>query len=152
LNAPPRHRCAPAALTSFAIWQTWSSLSTEQGPAIIWKFPPPIFTSPLGDGMLIIVSLGWNFLFAFLYGSCTRFTSSTISRAFIRSVSTVEVSPRSPRMVVFEPWLKFISRFMLFNQDMRLSSCFFSGFSFNTIIIIDSPCLSAETKCKKNSR
>ena len=43
LNAPPRRSVAPAAFTALAIETICSSLSTLHGPAITWKFPPPIF-------------------------------------------------------------------------------------------------------------
>ena len=54
LNAPPRSIPAPLAFTARAIVSTWSSVSTEQGPAIMTKFPLPTLTSPIST----IVSSG----------------------------------------------------------------------------------------------
>ena len=65
LNAPPRRIVAPASLQAFAVSITCSGVSTEQGPAITAKWPPPINTPPT----LITESSGWNLRFAFLYGS-----------------------------------------------------------------------------------
>ena len=65
LKAPPRRMVAPASLTALAVANTCSGVSTEQGPAMIAKWPPPIFT-PLTSTM---VSSGWNLRFAFLNGS-----------------------------------------------------------------------------------
>ena len=47
------------------ISSTCSSLSTEQGPAIIAKWPPPILMPPTST----IVLSAWNLRLAFLYGS-----------------------------------------------------------------------------------
>ena len=69
--------------------------STEQGPAIIAKFPPPIFIPP----MSITVSSGWNFLLHCLNGSLTFLTFSTMSRLAIRSISMFDVSPIRPKTV-----------------------------------------------------
>ncbi|CUQ03767.1 Uncharacterised protein [Flavonifractor plautii] len=62
LNAPPRSRAAPEAFTSSATAQICASLSTEQGPAITEKFPPPILAFPTET----TVSSGWNLRLAFL--------------------------------------------------------------------------------------
>ena len=78
LNAPPLKNVAPDAFTLFAISTIWVSLSTEHGPAIMCRLPPPIVISSL---ILIFVSSGWNFLLAFLYGSWTLLTFSTMSWA-----------------------------------------------------------------------
>ena len=56
MKAPPRSRLAPDAFTSSATSMICASLSTEQGPAMTAKFPPPIFTSPTRT----TVSSGWN--------------------------------------------------------------------------------------------
>ena len=96
LKAPPRSSFAPLALTALATSIIWSRLSTEQGPAIKAKFPPPIFT-PLTS---TIVSSGWNFRLAFLYGSLIRVTDSIISSPLSRSISTLVVSPIKPRIVL----------------------------------------------------
>ena len=42
LSAPPRRTSAPAALTAWATEMICSSVSTEHGPAITRKCPPPI--------------------------------------------------------------------------------------------------------------
>ena len=47
LNAPPRSRVAPDALMLFAISTICSSLSTEQGPAMMCRLPSPMLTSSL---------------------------------------------------------------------------------------------------------
>ena len=61
MNAPPRSSVAPAALTALATVTICSSLSTEQGPAIIWNKPCPMVTPPQST----IVSCGdddvWGF-------------------------------------------------------------------------------------------
>ena len=95
LNAPPLSRLAPAAFTALATSTICSSDSTEQGPAIMAKLPPPIFTSPT----FTTVSSGWNWRFTHLKVSVTLFTESTISRLPIRSISTLLVSPISPSTV-----------------------------------------------------
>ena len=95
LNAPPRMSCAPAALTAFATVTICSSDSTEQGPAIMTKLPPPTLTSP----MLTTISSGWNLRLQHLKGSVTRLTESTISRLSTKSMSTLLVSPIRPTMV-----------------------------------------------------
>ena len=46
---------------------------------------------------------GWNLRFAFLYGSCTRLTLSTISCAAMYSLSTAAVSPIRPSTVECVP-------------------------------------------------
>jgi len=66
LNAPPRRSPAPAAFTREATKVICSSDSTEHGPAMIWKFPPPI-KRPAPQSTT--VSSSWNLRFAFLYGS-----------------------------------------------------------------------------------
>ena len=53
---------APLAFTALAMATTCSSLSTEQGPAMMVRLPPPIQVSRTG----ITVSSGWNFRLAFL--------------------------------------------------------------------------------------
>src|SRR5699024_12510085 len=61
-------------------------------PAMTEKCPPPKAAPPT----FTTVSSGWNLRFAFLYGSETRFTSSTAALARTRSTSTALVSPISP--------------------------------------------------------
>ena len=62
LNAPPLKNPAPCFFTSFATNMICSSLSTEQGPAIMAIFFPPIFLPHTS----ITVFSGWKALFAFL--------------------------------------------------------------------------------------
>ena len=62
LNAPPRSSTAPEAFTSPATSMICASLSTEQGPAMTEKFPPPILALPI----CTTVSSGWNLRLAFL--------------------------------------------------------------------------------------
>ena len=62
LKAPPRRREAPESFTSWAMPQICSSLSTEQGPAITEKLPPPMRALPT----VTTESSGWNFRLAFL--------------------------------------------------------------------------------------
>ena len=44
LKAPPRSMLAPEAFAAFAISRTWSTDSTEQGPAISARLSPPTLT------------------------------------------------------------------------------------------------------------
>ncbi len=99
LKAPPLSIFAPAAFTAFAMPTICSSVSTEHGPAIMQKFPPPILT-PLTS---ITVSSGWNFLLQHLNDSETLVTDSTISRLSMRSLSTLVVSPIRPMTVLKSP-------------------------------------------------
>ena len=62
MKAPPRSMVAPLAFTALAMATTCSSLSTEQGPAIRVRLPPPIWVPPT----FTTVSSGWNFRLAFL--------------------------------------------------------------------------------------
>ena len=111
MKAPPRSTAAPLFLTSQAMVSTCSSDSTEQGPAIMLKAPPPKAARVFG--MRITVSSGWNFRFAFLKGSEIRVTPSTNSSPRIRSMSIRVVSPTRPIIVwnspsercVRTPWL-----------------------------------------------
>ena len=134
LKAPPLSIFAPASLTAFATATICSSLSTEQGPAIMQKCPPPIFT-PLTS---ITVSSGWNLRLQHLNDSDTLVTDSTISRLSIKSLSTFEVSPISPRTVLYSPseiwtpipiplsqsmsWFLFSSLTFLFNATTMILS------------------------------
>lgn len=49
MKAPPRRTCAPGGLYTLATEMICSSFSTEQGPAITRKWPPPIL-APGGEG------------------------------------------------------------------------------------------------------
>ena len=62
LKAPPRSRAAPERFTSLATSTICSSDSTEQGPAMTEKLPPPIRALPTST----TVSSGWNLRLAFL--------------------------------------------------------------------------------------
>ena len=86
-------------LTARATATICSSDSTEQGPAIMAKWPPPILASPT----VTTVSAGWNLRLQHLKVSDTRLTESTISREPTRSVSIFEVSPMRPRTVWNSP-------------------------------------------------
>ena len=46
LKAPPRKTVAPDFFAASAIIVHYSSLSTEHGPAMTWKLPPPNATPP----------------------------------------------------------------------------------------------------------
>ena len=78
LKAPPRSRLAPAACTAPAMVSIRSALSTAQGPAIIARWPPPIFTpatsTTLGSGCASRL--------ASLYGGSTGITSATPGMAW----------------------------------------------------------------------
>ena len=95
MKAPPRSMFAPAAFTALATVTICSSVSTEQGPAIMQKWPPPTFTLPISTTL----SSGWNLRLTHLKVSETRFTESTISRLSSRSMSTLLVSPIRPSTV-----------------------------------------------------
>lgn len=118
MNAPPRRKSAPISLTCSAMPQICSSLSTEQGPAAMAKLPPPIFTPPTS----MTVSAGWNLRLAFLYGSWMRLTSSTMSSALSRSMSTDVVSPMSPIIVCVVPSLICTCKFWPFSHATRFST------------------------------
>ena len=89
MKAPPLKIDAPEAFTFWAISMIWSWFSTEQGPAIIWKLPPPIFM-PFTS---MIESSVWNFLLAFLKGSLILFTDSII-----------EILNKQDRPIVYMLW------------------------------------------------
>ena len=135
LNAPPRRRPAPAFLTSSATRQICSGVSTEQGPAITWKLPPPIFT-PLTSTTL---SSGWNLRLAFLYGSWMRLTSSTISSEAIFPMSTLVVSPTRPSRVVFMPLEKWTCRPIDSKFSFNFSICSGRAESLTITIMVNSP-------------
>ena len=96
LNAPPRRKFAPASLTSAAIPQICSSLSTEQGPAISAR---RLFMPTSWPPTWMVVGSGWNILFAFLNGSATCITRMTFRFASIQLSSILLVSPTRPRIV-----------------------------------------------------
>ena len=82
-------------MAALAISMTCSLLSTEHGPAMTAKCPPPILTPPTS----ITESSGWKALFASLYGSETCMTFSTAGSTSMDSGSTFVVSPTSAIMV-----------------------------------------------------
>ena len=117
LNAPPRRKVAPAAFTSSATPMIWLSVSTEHGPAISPKAPPPMAAGPAW----MTVSSGWNLRLTALKGSDTRVTASTMSREAIMSISTVLVSPIRPRTVWNLPSETWTPRPWALSQWMRCS-------------------------------
>ena len=96
LKAPPRSSFAPDALTACAMAVICSSDSTEQGPAIMAKLPPPILTLFSPSPISTIVSAGWKRRLAHLNGSLMRVTDSMMSRPLSRSGSILLVSPIRP--------------------------------------------------------
>ena len=109
---------APAAFTRRAMRMRFSP-STEQGPAMTWKCSPPIFT-PCPQSTT--VSMGWNLRFAFLKGSETRWTRSTMSMDSSRNGSMRVVSPTRPTMSSFSPWLTCACSPFFSIQDRRWST------------------------------
>ena len=77
---------------------TCSSVSAEQGPAIMITSSPPIRTS----SMVTMVSSGLKVRLARLYGSVMRSTSWTPSRSSISSFSTL-CAPTTPSTVRVAP-------------------------------------------------
>ena len=112
---------APDAFTARATVRICSSLSTEQGPAIMAKLPPPIFTrfSPLPA--TTTVSSGWKLRFALLNGSVMRVTRSIISSPASRSMSILRVSPMRPSTVCISPSETCTLTFCDSSQCIRLS-------------------------------
>ena len=122
---------APASFTRRAMRMRFSP-STEQGPAMTWKWPPPSST-PCPQSTT--VSAGWNLRFAFLKGSETRCTRSTMSMDSSRNGSILVVSPTRPMMVSFSPWLTWVCRPFLWIQAIRCSSASGAAFFFRIAII-----------------
>ena len=131
MKAPPRIKPAPEALTAFATSTICSRLSTEQGPAMTWKCPPPIFLPQTS----MTVSSGWNLRLAFLYGSWMRLTSATESIDLMSSVSSREVSPMRPRMVSCTPRISCTWKFIC-SKWLTISLTFCGAVPFFKIIII----------------
>ena len=140
MKAPPRSSWAPAAFTALATVTICSSFSTEQGPAIMAKWPPPIFTPSHSTTM----SSGWNFRLQHLKGSDTRFTESTISRLLTRSMSTWLVSPTRPSTVWYSPtdrWMRSPRSWSQFISWSRLASvtpCFSTTIIFSSSVSFES--------------
>ena len=132
LNAPPRSSCAPAALTAFATYTICSSDSTEHGPAIIAKCPPPNFASPTET----TVSSGWNLRLQHLKGSETRLTESTISRLSSKDISIRLVSPTRPSTVWYSPSEGCTSILWLRSQLMSWFRFSSGTLCFNTTIMV----------------
>ena len=100
LNAPPRSIPAPQSFTAFAASNICASLSTEQGPAITAKLPPP----KVVFAILTIVSFSQKVLDASLYGSVILFTSETNGKAAMLSASNFDVSPITATTVLSSPF------------------------------------------------
>ena len=115
MKAPPRRKAAPAFFTSWATKVICSSVSTEQGPAMRAKCPPPMAAGPAW----MTESSGWNFRLTALKGSDTRVTDSTMSRLWIISMSTLAVLPMRPRTVWYSPLETWTPKFCSSSQWMR---------------------------------
>ena len=111
LNAPPRSRAAPERFTSSATSQICASLSTEQGPAMTEKLPPPILALPT----VTTVSSGWNLPVGLLVGLLHPHDPLHVGVMEILSMSTAVVSPTRPRMVHPTPLVMPTSRFIFFS-------------------------------------
>ena len=99
LKAPPRKNCAPHALTALAASNNCSRLSTEQGPAITAKWPPPIFTPSIS----ITLSSFLNSRLTNLYFSVIDTVFSTPEKEFICNVAIFFLSPITPTITLDEP-------------------------------------------------
>ena len=133
---------APEAFTALATATICSSDSTEQGPAIMQKWPPPILTFPT----CTTVSSGWNFRLQHLKGSVTRFTESTMPRLPMRSMSTLVVSPTRPSTVWYSPWEMCTCSPCSDSQSMSWACFSCSTPLFSTTIIFCSLRLSVKMK------
>ncbi|SCI34666.1 Uncharacterised protein [uncultured Clostridium sp.] len=132
LNAPPLNRLAPAALAALAISITCSLLSTEHGPAITARCPPPILTPPTS----ITESSGWKALLANLYGSDTCMTFSTAGSTSIDSGSTFVVSPIIPITDCVAPFTTFTLNPNFSTDPDTFSTSSLDAVDFITIIIL----------------
>ena len=92
------------------------SPSTEHGPAMTLKLPPPILT-PWPQSMT--VSSGWNLRLARLKGSETRCTRSMMSMLSTRNGSICVVSPTRPMMVSPVPFEMSARRPLLSIQSTK---------------------------------
>ena len=135
LKAPPRRRLAPDSLAAFATSSTCSKDSTEQGPAISPRCPPPIFTPDTS----ITESSGWNARLASLYGSWTCMTLSTLLSTSNRRGSIRVVSPIQPMIVISVPRTTCVSSPRLFTRFSTRDIFSSVVWGFNTIIIFFSP-------------
>ena len=124
---------APASFTRWATPTIWSQHSTEQGPAIRPKLPPPRVRPALPIG--ITLSSGWNLRFTALKGSVTRVTLSTMSRLRSMSMSTFLVLPIRPRTVVYSPWETCTPRPCFFSHSISISVLSGDASCFSTAII-----------------
>ncbi len=122
---------APAFLTARAMGSR-PSPSTEQGPAMTWKLPPPILT-PWPQSTT--VSSGWNLRLAFLKGSETRLTWSMMSIDSSRNGSMRVVSPMMPTIVSFSPLDTFVLNPRSSIHRTKWSSCSGVAESFTIAII-----------------
>ena len=87
---------APAAETKSTTSNSWSRLSTEQGPAIIVSDPSPIVASRTR----MTVSSGWNSREVSLNGRLIAVTVSTPGRAERRLMRTCFFGPTSPTTAI----------------------------------------------------
>ena len=131
LNAPPLKKLAPCFFTSFATSAICSLFSTEQGPAITAILFPPIVW-PL---ISITVFSGWNNLFAFLKGSWTCITLSTLGLASIYEGSILVVSPTNPNILISVPVTGFTVTPRASNSPVNflIASLLVFGFNITTI-------------------
>ena len=134
MNAPPRKKPAPAFCTSLAISVICSSDSTEQGPATIISFLPPTVRPAMSSTVLS----GWNIRFAFLNGSATCTTRSTLRLASMRLGSILLVSPTRPKMVRSVPYTGFTSTPCAVRLSASLSISFCSVMGFIMTIMFGS--------------
>ena len=129
MYAPPLRATAPPFLTSFAIFESISLFSTEQGPAISIKLSPPI-KCPF---ILIIVSDFLNSLLTNLY-ALLIFTISTKSLISLKFSFLKLFGIYSIAYFIFSPSNK-VKYFILFLS--KNSSIFLDKLlSFNSIYII----------------
>ena len=89
----------PAALTARADSMTCSCVSTEHGPAMIAKWPPPTLTPRTST----TVSFGWNSRLTSLYGLRIATTRSTPGMASRGSAVSSSRSPMTPMTVTRSP-------------------------------------------------
>ena len=135
MKAPPRSIPAPLAFTDLATEMICSRFSTEQGPAMIWKWSPPMGTPPQST----TESSSWNLRLALLKGSWMRLTPSTMSSEAIRSMSTRLVSPIRPMMVWCWPLEMCRSKPMPSSQLVRFFTCFSLTLSLSSMIMFVAP-------------
>ena len=132
LKAPPRRKAAPERFTSSATSVICSFVSMEQGPAMTWKLPPPIFLPQTS----MTVSSGCMERFAFLYGSRILRTSSTTSLAFNQSSWIRLVSPMRPMREASVPSERWSLNPWFTSSVFKFSTFSLLAFLFKIMIII----------------